>query len=58
MNRDTTIGFILIAVILIGYSIWMTPSKEEMAERQRIQDSVMLVRQQQRVLDSTGWWKN
>ena len=53
MNRDTTIGFILIALILVGYSIWMTPSKEEMADRQRIQDSVMMVRQQQRVLDST-----
>jgi YidC/Oxa1 family membrane protein insertase len=52
MNRDTIIGFILIAAILIGYSIWMTPSKEEMTERQRKIDSVNMVRQQQMVLDS------
>lgn len=52
MNRDTIIGFILIAAILIGYSIWMTPSKEEMAERKRKIDSVNMVRQQQLVLDS------
>lgn len=52
MNRDTIIGFILIAAILIGYSIWMTPSKEEMAERQRKIDSVNMVRQQHKLLDS------
>ncbi len=52
MNRDTTLGFILIALILIGYSIWMTPSKEEMAERQRKADSIAVVRQQNKILDS------
>lgn len=53
MNRDTIIGFILIAAILIGYSIWMTPSKEEMAARQQKLDSIAHVRQQQRFADST-----
>lgn len=52
MNKDTIIGFILIAVILIGYSIWLTPSQEEMEERRRKADSLALVQQQQRVLDS------
>lgn len=52
MNRDSIFGFILIAVILIGYSIWMTPSKEEMAARQHKQDSIMQLRQQQRLSDS------
>ncbi|MDP3463957.1 MAG: membrane protein insertase YidC [Bacteroidales bacterium] len=52
MNRDTIIGFILIAAILVGYSIWMTPSKEELADRQRKIDSVNFVRQQQRLIDS------
>lgn len=52
MNKDTTIGFILIALILIGYSIWMTPSKEEIADKQRRQDSITQVRQQQRIIDS------
>lgn len=52
MNRDTIIGFILIAAILVGYSIWMTPSKEEMAERQHKIDSVNFVQKQQRLIDS------
>jgi YidC/Oxa1 family membrane protein insertase len=52
MNKDTTLGFILIAVILIGYSIWMTPSKEEVAERQRKADSITQIRQQARIIDS------
>lgn len=52
MNRDTTLGFILIAFILIGYSIWMTPSKEEMASRQHKQDSIAQVRYMQRTIDS------
>lgn len=52
MNKDTTIGFILIALILVGYSIWMTPSKEEIAQQKHRADSVLQVRQQQRVLDS------
>lgn len=52
MNRDTTIGFILIALILVGYSIWMTPSKEELAAQKQKQDSIMMVRQQQRLIDS------
>lgn len=52
MNKDTTIGFILIAIVLIGYSIWMSPSKEELAEQQRKADSIALVRQQNKILDS------
>lgn len=52
MNRDSIIGFILIAAILIGYTIWMTPSKEELALRQHEQDSIAFVRQQQRIADS------
>lgn len=52
MNRDTIIGFILIALILVGYSIWMTPSKEEMAARQYKQDSIVQAKLQQRKTDS------
>ncbi len=33
-------GMILIAVIIIGYSIWMAPSEEERLEARRIQDSI------------------
>jgi YidC/Oxa1 family membrane protein insertase len=52
MNRDSILGFILIAVILVAYSIWMTPSQEEMEQRRRAADSISFVRQQQRILDS------
>lgn len=52
MNRDSIIGFIIIAAILVGYSVWMTPSQEEMEARQRKIDSISMVRQQQQLLDS------
>ena len=40
MDRNTVIGIILIAVILIAYSMLTKPDKEEIAERQRIADSI------------------
>jgi YidC/Oxa1 family membrane protein insertase len=39
MNRNTIIGLLLIFLILIGYSLWMTPSKEEKEAFNRKQDS-------------------
>ncbi len=45
MNRNSIIGFVLIAAIMIFYTVYMTPSKEEMAERQRVQDSITFVRE-------------
>ena len=47
MNRDSIVGFILIAAILIGYSIWMSPSQEELLKKQHIQDSLEYVKYQQ-----------
>lgn len=43
MNKNTIIGFILIAAIMIFYTVYMTPSKEELAERERKQDSIAAV---------------
>ncbi len=40
MNRDNILGLILIASILIGYSIWMAPSEEDKLETQRVRDSI------------------
>ena len=45
MNKSSLIGFLLIAAILFGWMWWMKPSKEELAEQKRIQDSIMLARQ-------------
>ena len=47
MSRDNIIGLVLIAAILIGYSIWMRPSQEELLEARRVQDSISLAQQQQ-----------
>ena len=42
MNKDTIIGFVLIAVVLIGFSWYNQPSAEEM-EAARKQDSIAAV---------------
>ena len=42
MNKDTLIGFILIAVVLIGFSWWNQPSEEQI-EAARLQDSIAAV---------------
>ena len=52
MNRDTIIGFVLIAVVLIGFSWWNQPSAEQI-EAARLQDSLQAVAQEQAV-DTTA----
>lgn len=44
MDKNTWIGFGLIAAIIVGFSLFNRPSKEELAERQRVQDSIAVVR--------------
>ena len=51
-NKNTLIGFLLITVILFGWIYFMTPSKEQLAEQQRIQDSIRQVKLEQMMLDS------
>ena len=45
MNKDTIIGFVLIALVLIGFSWYNQPSQEEI-EAARKQDSIATVTQQ------------
>ena len=40
MNRNTLTGFILIAILLIGFSWWNQPSQEEVDAYYRAQDSI------------------
>lgn len=47
MDKNTWIGFLLIAVIIVGFSLLNRPSEEQLAERQRIQDSIALVQAQE-----------
>ena len=44
MDKNTWIGFLLIAAIIVGFSMLNRPSKEELAERQRLQDSITAAR--------------
>ena len=52
MNKSSLIGFLLIAAILFGWMYSMQPSKEELAEQRRIQDSIMMARQEAAIQDS------
>ena len=47
MDKNTWIGFLLIAAIVVGFSMLNRPSPEQMAERQRISDSIRFVQDQQ-----------
>ena len=48
MDKNTWIGFLLIAGIIVGFSMLNRPSKAELAERQRQQDSIQAVRMEER----------
>ena len=56
MDKRTWIGFGLIAVIIVGFALLNRPSKEQLAERQRVQDSIRyaqeLAYEAQRLSDS------
>ena len=43
MDKNTITGFVLIAALLIGFSWYSKPSDEEIAQQQRIQDSIASV---------------
>ncbi|MCQ2335227.1 MAG: membrane protein insertase YidC [Paludibacteraceae bacterium] len=45
-DKNTWIGFGLIAAIFIGFSLFNRPSKEELARRQHYRDSIALVQSQ------------
>ena len=59
MDKNTWIGFLLIAAIIVGFTMLNRPSKEELAERQRVQDSINVVRlaeeEAQRISDALKW---
>ena len=53
MDKKSIIGLVLIFGIFVGYMFWVAPSKEEIAERQRIYDSTMAANlEAQRIEDS------
>lgn len=52
MDRNTITGLVIIFVLLIGYSIWMTPSKEEQEKMRQKQDSIRIVQKAREFQDS------
>ena len=59
MDKNTWIGFLLIAAIIVGFTMLNRPSKEELAERQRVQDSISFaqaaMQEAQRLADSVSF---
>lgn len=51
MNKNTIIGLVLIFAIMVGYTILMSPSKEELEAKKREQDSIVNI---QRVLNDSA----
>ncbi len=52
MDRNSAIGLLLIAAILIGYT-WLTmPDAEQRAEQQRVEDSIQVAQNEQKALDA------
>lgn len=47
MDKNTILGFVLIAAILIGFSILNRPNEEQLARQRAYNDSIALVRQAQ-----------
>lgn len=58
MDKNTVIGFLLIAGIMVGFTLLNRPSEEEIARQKKYNDSIALVRQQEMALqqaqDSVG----
>lgn len=45
MDKNTVLGFVLIVLILIGFSVLNKPSEAELARQKRVNDSIALVEQ-------------
>ena len=45
MDKNTWIGFLLIAAVIVGFSLLNKPSKEELAARQHYNDSIAYMQQ-------------
>lgn len=51
MDKNTIIGFALMALVLIGFSIYNQPSEAEIARQQALRDSLELVQQNQELAE-------
>ncbi len=52
MDKNQIIGIIIIVAMLIGYGIYTQPTKEELAQMKKQQDSIRQAQTEQRIKDS------
>ena len=52
MDKNTIIGFLLIGAIVIAFTILNRPSQEQLAEQQRLRDSIQQVEKQKAALEA------
>ncbi len=52
MDKNTIIGLLLIAGIIIAFTIYTRPSQEQLLEQQRVRDSIQQVEKQREVIES------
>ena len=52
MDKNQILGFILIFAVVVGWSVYTTPSVEEIERQQFVQDSIAQVERQQTLQDS------
>lgn len=52
MDRNTIIGLLLIFAVFVGWSVWQSPSKEELEKRRHQQDSIARI--QTKIMDSVN----
>ncbi|MEQ8623884.1 MAG: membrane protein insertase YidC [Vicingaceae bacterium] len=53
MDKNTFIGLLLIGAIVIGFSLWNSPSDEEIAKQRRIIDSTEQVKREQARIETS-----
>lgn len=53
MNKNNIIGLLIIGAIFVGWSMWMTPSKEEQARKEFVRDSISQEYQAKRALEES-----
>ncbi len=52
MSKNNIIGLVIIFALVIGYSIWMSPSKEEIQKSKQRADSIALVQKNDSVVQA------
>lgn len=54
MNKNNIIGILIIGAIFVGWSMWMTPSKEEQARTKFVRDSIAQEYQLKRIMEESA----